>query len=97
MPRVLISPKAEQDLDGIADYIALDNEAASDRFLLEIRRKADLYAMHSGLGRRRPELGSDIRSFPHGAYIVYFSSISDGILIRRVLHGARDISEEFSE
>lgn len=97
MPRVRISPKAEQDLDGIADYIALNNEAASDRFLQEIKQKSNLYAAHPGLGRRRPELGNDIRSFPHGAYIVYFSPESDGIMIRRVLHSARDISEEFSK
>lgn len=95
MPRAQISSKADADLDAIAEHVAEDNEAASDQLIRMLRQKAELYAGQPGMGRRRPELGPDIRSFPHGAYIVFYTPIAGGIRVERVLHGARDIETEF--
>ncbi len=36
-----------------------------------------------------------MRSFPAGKHIIYYRESRDGILILRVLHGARDVGPMF--
>jgi toxin ParE1/3/4 len=43
------------------------------------------------MGRARPELAPDLRSFPFGRYVIFYMPLSDGIDVVRVLHSARDI------
>lgn len=40
---------------------------------------------------------SNLRSHPHGNYVIFYRPIGDGIEIVRVLHGARDIDAAFTE
>ena len=47
------------------------------------------------MGRARPELAADLRSFPVGNYIIFYRPIEDGVEIVRVLSGARDIDALF--
>ena len=42
-------------------------------------------------GRRRDELMPGLRSFPFGAYVVFYRELHGGIRVIRILHGARDI------
>jgi len=44
-------------------------------------------------GRTREEFQPGLRSFPVGSFVVFYRPIEDGILVVRVLHGARDIPE----
>jgi toxin ParE1/3/4 len=43
------------------------------------------------MGRLRSDLGIGVRLFPHGNYVILFSAVNSGVLIERVLHGARDL------
>ena len=43
------------------------------------------------MGRERTELGYELRSFPFGAYVVFYQVIEGGIEIVRVLHASRDL------
>ena len=43
----------------------------------------------------RPELGSGVRSFPVGKYVVFYLATEDGIKVIQVIHGARDIPVVF--
>jgi toxin ParE1/3/4 len=54
-------------------------------------------AQNSGLGRKRPELRTDLRSFPIGNFVVFYQQIEGGIDVIRLLHGSRDIEEEFKQ
>jgi plasmid stabilization system protein ParE len=47
-------------------------------------------------GGIRGELAAGLRSFPVGAYLIFYRQIEGGIQITRVLHGARDIASLFS-
>jgi hypothetical protein len=49
------------------------------------------------MGRARPELRSDLRSFPFGAYPILYRAIDDGVEIVRVVHGARNLRGPSSE
>jgi len=48
-----------------------------------------------GSGRHREELAAGIQSFPFGRYIIFYRAVTGGIEIVRVLHGARDIENNF--
>ncbi|KQS99189.1 MULTISPECIES: type II toxin-antitoxin system RelE/ParE family toxin [unclassified Rhizobium] len=78
------SPRAKADLIDIWRYIARDNDAAADR--LSDRPEA---------GRPRPELHADLRSFPVGNYIIFYTFDGTALTVVRVLSGFRDISEDF--
>jgi toxin ParE1/3/4 len=43
------------------------------------------------MGRSRPELATDLRSFPVGHYVIFDVPLPKGVEIVRVLHGSRDI------
>jgi toxin ParE1/3/4 len=89
------SKEASEDLDQIWKYHALLVSAdLADRLLAQIdhilRRKI---AVLPALGRSRPELGRDIRSYVIAPYVVFYRHRGSRVLVERVLHGARDIRE----
>jgi plasmid stabilization system protein ParE len=46
------------------------------------------------MGRARPELAQDIRSWPTSTpYILFYVVQADGIAVTRVLHHARDVQQ----
>jgi len=85
------SRKARSDLSEIWRYIAERNEAAADRVLDEIERVCRLIATRPKMGRERPELKTDIRSFGVMSWVIFYRIDSEFIEIVRVLHTARDL------
>jgi toxin ParE1/3/4 len=98
MPRFVIAPAAEHDLQAIRDYIAKDDREAARRFVMRLRDMARMLAGASAIGRARPELGTDIRSFVADHHVLFYRPLSRraGIELVRVLHGARDVDALFS-
>jgi toxin ParE1/3/4 len=97
MPVILKRPQALIDLAEIWAYIADESPTNADSFAVIIDNKLQMLAQHPRLGRTRPELRKDIRSFVVGRYVVFYVAIPKGIEIVRVLHGARDIDAIFQE
>ena len=87
--------EAEADLLDIWLYIGRDNVSAADRFLDSMGQKFDALAEYPMMGRARPELAPDLRSFPVGNYIIFYRPIGCGVEIVRVLSGVRDIDSLF--
>jgi toxin ParE1/3/4 len=95
--RAIFTPPAESDLEGIGDYIALDNPRRALSFLAELRDQCDKIA-RSPLGyRARPEVADGLRSCVYGHYVIFFQPRATDVLIVRVLHGAQDIQAQFRE
>lgn len=90
---VLIRPRAQIDLLDIWDYIATDNPDKADEVSDIFHEKFELIAGTPKIGRQRPELGNSIRSFPTGNYLIFYQIIEGDVVIVRVLHSARDITE----
>jgi len=97
LPQVTKTVRAEQDLDEIWFYIALDNVEAADNLLDDIDSSCQLLAMQPRGGRLRRELLAELRSFPVGRYVVFYRPQDDGIEVVRVLHSARDIESVSDE
>ena len=49
------------------------------------------------LGRLRPDIDEQVRSFVHKAHIIYYEPHVNGVLILRVLHGAQDPVRHFPD
>lgn len=89
--RVRRSNNADADLTDIWVYVAQDSRAAADRLILDLIDAEDRLAEFPETGRARPEIRPGIRSWPVGAYILLYRIERDGILIVRIVHGAREL------
>lgn len=92
---VLVTPGAENDLDEIWYYIAVDNPAAADRTIDKIRQRLEQLAMFPESGRTRPDFGPNARSLNVGNYLVLYTVAVNAVEIIRVVHGARDLTDLF--
>lgn len=88
MIRLTYSDAAERDLTRIALNIAVDNRDAALRFVSGVRDHCLLLETVPFMGRSRPDIHKDVRSFPHGSYTVYYRRISnaDQIEVLRIWH-----------
>jgi toxin ParE1/3/4 len=93
MRPVIRSVQAEEDLLEIWDYVADDDPDAADALLRKIAAAMQMIAENPEAGRLRLELAPDIRSFGVGKYLIFYRSTEGGILVVRILHGARDLPD----
>jgi len=95
MPRIIRTKTADRDLLEIAAYIARDNPPAADALIDTFHEKFSLLSEFPRLGQERPELAADLRSLPVGKYLILYRPLRDGILVLRVVHGARNLRRLF--
>jgi len=84
----------------ILTYIADASGSVSigEAFVRKLRAKCHALAAIDGMiGRARPELGADIRSFPHRSYVIFFRYVADRFEVVSILEGHRDIESYFGE
>lgn len=85
------SPAAEDDLEEIADYIALDSPANAVQFIDKLRDQCERL-LNSPLGYvARPEIAEGLRSCAYGRYVLFFRVGGVVVRVERILHSARDI------
>ena len=88
-----LSPQAKSELEAIGDHIAEDSPANAERFIERLTAKFVALGRHPRIGRARPELRSDLRSLPYGAYLILYRLMDDGVEIVRVVHAARNLDD----
>ena len=96
MPKILITPAAEDDLINLWVYIARDNRSAADKVYAAAEQTFASLAAMSEIGTiyqpKRARL-KGIRFFAikqFRNYVMYYRPIADGIEIIRVLHARMD-------
>ena len=96
--RVLLLPRASEDLDDSAEYYAAEGGLEIGlRFHSECQRTFEWLLENPGAGSpkgfRSPRLMGlrmwPVRSFEK--HLIFYLSVDDGIKVVRVLHGARNI------
>ena len=95
MPKVLLRPVAETDLDDIWWYIAQDNPDAADNFLDKIEERLSALAQFPDMGIKRDELMPSLRSLAIGNYLIFYLTLHNGIEVVRILPGMREIDPFF--
>jgi toxin ParE1/3/4 len=86
-------PQAEQDLIEIFLHISRDNPLAAEKTVRAINSKCEMLARSPMGGRARPELRTDLRSFPYRAYLILYRALGDGVEIVRIVHSARNLDD----
>ena len=95
--RILITPKANQDLDDLFDYIAQNNSDAGLRFFDAARKTIAKLAQNPEMGNSyfvsNPRLQglrkSRVKDFEK--YLIFYLVSEDILTVVRIIHAARDI------
>ena len=82
------------DIASIWQFFANNNVRAADAILDRIEAAFDMLAQAPLAGRERNDLGANLRSFPVESYIVFYTPVSNGIEVLRVMSGRRDIGSD---
>ena len=70
--------------------------AVGEAFVRRLRAKChELTALETTIGRARPELRPDIRSFPYKGYVIFFRYAAGRFEVVNILEGHRDIDAHF--
>ena len=95
MPSAQYSPRAREDIDAAAAYIANDNPTAARRFRRAVEATIRLLVTFPEMGspyshpvyqKLRAKLVSGFKN-----YIIFYTVTDDRLYVVRVIHGARDI------
>jgi len=94
--RLILSERAEADLEEIADYIAKDNPHAAMRMVTALHVKCRLVAEQPELYPVIEDVSPSFRRALARPYGIWFQILSDGaVRIERIVHGARDLPSLF--
>jgi plasmid stabilization system protein ParE len=91
---------ARQDLVHILRHITTQSGslAIGQDFVAALRQKCrHLAGLPGHMGRPRPELREDIRSFAFRGYVIFFRYIGDRFDVVNILEGHRDIDAYFDD
>ena len=100
MRRLVYLHSAQEDLTAIVTYLVQEtrNPALARAFVLQLRQQCSKLAGLPGLlGRARPELRPDLRSFPFKTYVIFFRYAAERLEIISVLEGHRDVEQVFHQ
>ncbi|BCH18497.1 MAG: type II toxin-antitoxin system RelE/ParE family toxin [Mesorhizobium sp.] len=100
MPRLRMLPSVQTDLVNIFEYVARESGSLvlGRRFVNALRQKCrDLASLQATIGRARPDLRPDIRSFAFRGYVIFFRYDGDCFEVANIIEGHRDIGALWSE
>jgi toxin ParE1/3/4 len=92
--RLVFLGSARRDLVEIFDYVSRESGsvAVGRSFTASLRKQcAKLSSLPGALGRERPELHPDVRSFPFRGYVIIFRYADNRLEIIRLIEGHRDV------
>src|SRR4051812_48588792 len=97
MARIFRSESAKRDATAIWVSIAERNIKAADDLTADFEAALRTIAMFPGAGTSREELGTGLRSYPVGNYLLIFRRARRGVELVRIVHGARDLRRIFKQ
>jgi toxin ParE1/3/4 len=89
MRRLVYSPAAKDDLDGILSYIASDKPGAATRFAARLKKQCKLLIKNPFIGEDCSLLRPRMRRITVTGYLIFFR-VDERVEVTRVIHGARD-------
>ena len=100
MRRATFLASVRADMLEILAYVAerSGSIAVAEAFVAELRAQCHkLAALDAKVGRPRPELRPDIRSFPFKGYVIFFRYHARRFEVVNILEGHRDIYDFFDD
>ena len=93
MSRYRLRPRAVADLEAICDFIAADNPERAVSFIDELLALCERIAERPRGFQRREDLAPGLRQAVRGRYLVLFTPDEEGVVIERVVYGARRLED----
>ena len=89
--KVSYSPRAVSQITEAFDYIAQDNPAAANAFLIRVESIASLLSVRPGIGRMTRKPGVQVVNLQPYRYLLFYKTLQDRgeIRIIRVRHMSR--------
>jgi toxin ParE1/3/4 len=98
--RIRVSPQGRADLDSIWLYLAREsgNTDIATRTVGSIADKFGLLAKFPHIGKGlESEMRPNVRTFPVGLFIIFYSVTSAEIRVLRIIHASRDARALFAD
>ncbi len=95
LPFMLVCLPLDSERQSGPMHIALDNPEAARDFTAGLVRRCRLIGSNPFIGRRRSELGFDIRVFTFRGYRICYEVVEDRVDIIRIIEPKRDIEGQF--
>jgi toxin ParE1/3/4 len=95
--RLLRSPQAIADVDDLWFHIAKDSPPAADRIVDRIRRAEDGLVEFPEMAPARDDIAPGLRPWPVGDHRILYRMDPGVVLIVRIIHGARDLTQVLSD
>ena len=92
MKHLVIAEPAARDLEGIIDYIALDNPVAAETVYRGIVQTAERLPEFPALGRSGRHPGTRELSVPEMPYLIVYEVGAETVTILAVFHTSRDLA-----
>ncbi len=87
MPNFRLTPDAQSDLIEIRRFtIKQWSSAQSQKYLSELQQTIRLLAETPSLGKSRPDVGSNILSFPCSSHVIYYVVHEQQLVVFGILH-----------
>jgi toxin ParE1/3/4 len=93
--RLIVSAKANADLQGIFKYIAKDRPSAAAAVVKHISKRMEIIHQHPHIGESVDDILVGMRRYTAGSYVIYFRENQTQIQVVRILHGAMDPTSFF--
>ena len=91
------SQRAKEDLEAIWMWIGERNPEAAEAIARRLFDTAESLSGPSWKGRPRDEISPGLRSLYVSGYLIFYEILEPGVVIIRVLHGARDVFAALSD
>ena len=92
MSNFALSRRAEEDIDGILDFIVEDDPHGALGLYEDLLRLFERLGKHPKIGRERNAIARGVRSIPTGRYVLYFEP-ENPVEIIRILHSAMELED----
>lgn len=99
MPRVLWTPVAEADLDGILFYFAFVSRSVEtgERIYYELRDRIAEHSAKKVLGHRHPDAPEGWLYLKHKCWLIFYRQHPEGLEVMRVVDAVRDLPRHLRE
>ena len=100
MRKATFLASVRDDFLAILTYISdtSGNVAVGEAFVRKLREKCHKLASYEvAVGRARPELGNNIRSFPYIGYVIFFRYVGERFEVVNILERHRDVDAFFGK
>ena len=98
MLEIVLRPRAEQDLEGIAEYTKITwGETQAKRYLDDLRRQIDFAAEYPGIGSEAFGLPAQYRKVRSGLHRAIYRCTNTQLIVVRVIHASEEVPDEIED